>query len=95
MTGHPRFICVHLPTSGQTPDPLCACRADFLAPCFFTELGGRLGGAPELKKEMKTNVQVLNPQHIPGNFMILFRKVGLIDSTIQRGKLRLGEIHNS
>lgn len=35
------------------------------------------------------------PQHIPGNFPMLFQKVSLIDSTIQRGNGGLERFHNS
>lgn len=50
------------------------------------------GGTSELEKEIKASGCFLSPPCISGSFLMPFQKVRLLNTTVQRGKLRLREI---
>lgn len=49
-------------------------------------------GTSELEREIKASGRLLSPRHISDSFLIPFQKVSLSNTTVQRGKLRPGEI---
>lgn len=45
-----------------------------------------------MEKEIRASVRFLSPHHILGGLLMPFQNASLINTTVQRGKLRLGEI---